>query len=208
MIKLPKALRATLSEAKVEQIEIERKFRLKVQNSQLETKKAVTCSKGCSHCCHYPVHISLLEGIQLYSWLRGQGLWTRSLREKFQEVSTKTWNLPLEVWFLSMIPCPLLKDNLCTAYAGRPLVCRLTKSMGDPYYCHPHRMGESTDFIDRRQEMNEHTRSHMTKLKTHQQRSGLLPLATAVLYGEKVCNGELEISEVDQALLEEHREKG
>jgi hypothetical protein len=48
----------------------------------------------------------------------------------------------------------------------------------------------------------------MAKLKNYQQRSGLLPLATAVLYGKKVCNGELEIEDVDQALLEEHREKG
>jgi hypothetical protein len=48
----------------------------------------------------------------------------------------------------------------------------------------------------------------MGKLKSHQQRSGLLPLATAVLYGEKICNGELEIVDVDQELLTEHREKG
>ena len=200
---MTKPLKTVLAEAKAEQLEKESKFRLKVQNLQAENGKPVTCTKGCAHCCHYPVHISLLEGIQLYSWLRERSLWTQALRKRFEEVSTKTWNLPLEVWFLSMIPCPLLKDNLCLAYAGRPLVCRLTKSTGDPHYCHPHRMGESTDFVDRRDEMDAHTKSHMAKLKHFQQRSGLLPLATAVLYGEKICKGELEIEEVDRALLKE-----
>jgi Fe-S-cluster containining protein len=205
---MTKPLEATISKAKAEQLELEDKFRRKVQNLQLQSKKAVTCFKGCSHCCYYPVHISLLEGIQLYSWLRGQGLWVSSLRAKFQEASTKTWNLPLEVWFLSRIPCPLLKEDQCQAYPGRPLVCRLTLSTGDPYYCHPHRMGSATGFVDRRPEMDEHTKSHMGKLKSHQQRSGLLPLATAVLYGERICNGELEIVDADQELLTEHRKKG
>jgi Fe-S-cluster containining protein len=103
---------------------------------------ALSCRKHCSACCHHPVKVSAIEGLRVRLWLEAKGLWTRALQTRVEQVAAKTEHLPVDVWALSNIPCPLLgEDSLCLAYEARPFVCRITYSIGDPAECHPHIRG-------------------------------------------------------------------
>lgn len=155
----------------------------------------VVCKKGCHHCCYHPVYLTVLEGIALYQALQADALWTRSVRERFQEVSNKTWRLAPEVWSLSLIPCPLLdeKAGTCQAYEHRPFQCRITYAIGDPQNCHPHHLGPG--MLPRRDLMEGVAAVEAPLLLRHHLRFIRLPLATAVLFGEKIAEGELELED-------------
>ncbi len=209
MRRLPVVLENVVAQVSTLKAILEQDFRTKLCLLLSEGhQEEVSCRKGCHHCCFYPVTIGLLEGIRLFLWLEDQGLWTQALKEKFKRSSDQTWNLALEVWFLSRLPCPLLDDTRCLAYEARPLVCRLTYSVANPDSCHSHRLGQPTGFIERRSEIEQFAQEQANLSRKHHHRMGLLSMATAVLYAERVCKGELDLSEVDQTLLREHQEKG
>lgn len=166
------------------------------------TEVPTSCSKGCSNCCYHPVYLSVLEGVSLFRWLSKHRLWTVALKAKFQEVANQTWGLKPEIWILSLIPCPLLTDKgTCAAYAGRPLACKTLFSLGDPYYCHPHRLGPETGIIDRKSLFMALHAAESKLLRKHYLENIQLPLASAVLYGERISKGELELEELGAELL-------
>lgn len=208
MRRLPVILEQFVAQVAARKISLEQDFRTKLYLQLSESHQEVSCRRGCHFCCFYPVTIGILEGIRIFLWLEHEGLWTQVLKEKVKEYSAQTWNLALEIWFLSTIPCPLLDGTECMAYKARPLVCRLTYSVADPSSCHPHRLGNPTGFVERRSEIEQFAQEQTDLSRKRRHRMGLLPLATAILYAERVCKGELDLSEVDRALLEEHREKG
>lgn len=168
------------------------------------TVGGVSCTAGCASCCHYPVMVSVLEGIAMYQWLQEHRLWTQVLRDRLLEHKALTWNLAPEVWLLSEIPCPLLKDNRCVAYESRPFLCRTLFSRGDPYYCHPHRLGSQLSGILNREDAVETIwKAEDRLLRRHKLRRILLPLAAAILLGEKVVLGEVDLEEANLELLRE-----
>lgn len=170
---------------------------------------ALTCEKGCHHCCHHPIIISLLEGITIFRWLAENELWTKALRTRFEGVSQQTLGLPIVVWLLSMIPCPLLSDKgLCQAYDARPFICRVTVSVRDPYFCHPHRLSEDTGLVPRSMAIDRLEAAEKPLRKRHAAGGLMLPFAQAVLYGEKICTGDLEFEDVALKLWAELRDDG
>lgn len=199
MRRLPILVERSAAQAHAETLQIARDYEALVYGTG-----GVSCVRGCHHCCYFPVIISVWEGIALYQWLVSHRLWTPKLRESFEETKTKTWDLAAEIWLLSMIPCPLLKDNECSAYEARPLFCRTVFSRGDPYHCHPHRLGAGQAGILSREETIDQLRTVETRiLKKHRQKLVLLPLAAAVLLGEQICKGKIELEEMNMALFEE-----
>lgn len=163
----------------------------------------IACKKGCHHCCYHPVVITLLEGLSLYYWLKDNHLWTTSLRDKLIEHSTKTWHLSFEVWFMSLIRCPLLSDDgLCTAYESRPFPCRVVYSTGDPHYCHPHRMGDDTQILSRRELFETLAVTETEILRRHRLPHFRLPLATSLLYAERIATGELLLEDTVKVFYE------
>jgi len=165
---------------------------------------AVTCQKGCNHCCHYPVLVSILEGVSLFRWIADQGLWRKDLKDKLQEAHRKVWGLSPSVWMLSMTPCPLLtKEGLCGAYEARPFVCRTTLSIGDPHYCHPHRFAEGAGIVSRNAVDVELQEVENRLLKSAKLTLLRVPLSTAVLMGEKLCKEGLEPEEISEQLFED-----
>lgn len=82
----------------------------------------MSCGKGCSHCCHIDVQITVLEAeyIQVKRGIPAQvnaGL-THGHREA----------------------CPFLAPwGACSIYEARPLICRLYHVAGDPENCKPGR---------------------------------------------------------------------
>lgn len=158
------------------------------------TDATITCRKGCSNCCYHPVLISVLEGIEIYRSLVAKGKWPQ-LREAFLEHQDATWGLSLEVWLLSMRPCPLLKENQCSAYESRPLSCRVTLSQADPYYCHPHQLDGGSGMLSKKDVLEATASIEAELLRKHSLRFGRLPLSAAVLLAERIEKGELLLEE-------------
>jgi Fe-S-cluster containining protein len=153
--------------------------------------------------------ISILEGISIYQWLADHHLWTQRLKEKLQEHKEITFDLAPEVWLLSVIPCPLLdQGHRCSVYETRPFLCRTVFSRGDSFYCHPHRLGSNfTGILDRSDEVDALWSAEKKTLKRHGLRPIMLPLSAALLLGERIVKGEVELEETNSTLIEEHAQQ-
>ncbi len=163
---------------------------------------AITCRKGCDHCCHYPVRISVLEGMLLYRELQRLQLWNGKLKNALERHSKQTYELTPEVWLLANIPCPLLTEHRCAAYAARPFACRMTVSVGDPDHCRPAQFeraslvphdAEASTFNDAVQRAS---RNAQSRLLHHP-----VPVSTAVLLGQQVAEGEASLDDLDRGVL-------
>jgi len=187
------AMTQAVRQLRAERSKVTVDFRLKVLK-----EGRVSCKKGCNHCCHYPLYISLLEGLLIYQGLHEEGLWTTRLRTKFQEAARATWGQSVAVWMLSNRPCPLLGDDgLCRSYDNRPTHCRATFSRGNPRDCHPHRFNEST--LVSRAEVLEMMASEKRLMKRFGSAQAYFPMACAVLLGEKIDGG-LDLQDLHREL--------
>jgi Fe-S-cluster containining protein len=97
------------------------------------------CSKGCSHCCYEPAYSDsrqidhIIEGmsadqieyvkVQLSAWLEA----TKEIRKIQRPGAHEYRDL--------VIPCPLLRNGLCSAYERRPVDCRIWFAIGHPDDC-------------------------------------------------------------------------
>lgn len=163
-----------------------------------------TCRKGCQHCCHYPLSISVWEGLSLYQALKEEGLWRPPLKLALERHSALTFGTAPEVWLLAGIPCPLLFEGTCSSYPHRPLRCRVTVSTRDPDLCRAVYFGPHT-FESNQEELSE--------FETVEQRAGKasrdfvrgmdqhVPLSTAVLIGHQIAEEEIALEEVPRTLL-------
>ena len=168
--------------------------------------ETVSCRKGCAHCCHHPFLITISEAILLYRHLAEQGDWTPAIRQRLERTRDQVLSLSVEVWLLSHIPCPLLEHNVCAAYAGRPLHCRLTYSLGDPADCHPHRLNANTLLVDSTKEIVAFNREVQEGLRKRRGAIVLMPLSEALLLAEQVESGTLAFEDVaGQYLKDLHR---
>lgn len=198
--RLPILIDHDVSEAAAERLLVASHFETKVLSSG-----PVSCKSGCSNCCFYPVMISILEGISIYQWLANHGMWSSKLKAHLQESKEQTWDLASEVWLLGMYPCPFLKDDQCSVYEARPLLCRTTFSRGDPYYCHPHRLGAiEGSILSRVPEVDQVRENERKVLKRHRLKPVLLPVAAAVLLGERIVKDEVDLADTNMVLLQEY----
>lgn len=173
--------------------------------AKVSAEGRISCTSGCASCCHYPLAVSILEGISLYQWLVDHYLWTPRLKAKLVEVKEQTLGLSPEVWLLAMIPCPLLTaELLCSAYESRPFMCRTIFSKGDPFYCHPHRLAaQRSGILDRTDAVAALWSAERKTLKRHQLQQVTIPLAAALLLSERIVKGELELEETNAILIAE-----
>lgn len=166
--------------------------------------KSVTCTVGCSACCHHPLIITVLEAIPLFGSLVEHGHWTPSFKEKLVKNSSLTSGLRFEVWLLSKIPCPVLdKNNRCMGYDERPFMCRATLATGDPYYCDPQRISPETTIAPRGDFPLQFVERESALLKKHGLSHLLMPVSRALLLAERVCNGSLTLESADRTYVAE-----
>ena len=196
---LPKLVEQSLRESRSARSQILDQF----EREQIIGKGAATCLKGCHHCCFYPVFLSILEGIELFRHLEDTGLWTSTLKRAFQKTRDLTWDRSMDVWLLSMVPCPVLDDaGLCRVYKSRPFFCRITASRGDPHYCHPHRAStKNTQFVPRTEYIEKFNTLETRLLKQHKLPLERLPLAAAVLFAEQVCKEVIELVDLPSEVM-------
>jgi Fe-S-cluster containining protein len=84
------------------------------------------CREGCDWCCHLTVGTSAPEVARIVEYLR-QTLSAdefAALRERVLRLDEERRKLPAAKRDKAGLPCALLVDHRCTAYAVRPLTCR------------------------------------------------------------------------------------
>lgn len=189
--------------------DLARRFEATVRSPSVGRKRPTTCRPGCASCCYHPILISLLEAIPLYRWLRREGLWTSRLRDELQRSADRQIGVAYEVWLLSLHPCPLLdtETNRCRAYEARPLLCRTYYATSDPTFCHPHRLGPSTELLDRTDTARSFHEELGKKLTSLGSKFFGLPVGYALLLAERLTSGNLAIQDVDREIAREYEEK-
>ena len=183
--KLPLLTERSLDQVKANRIELSTEFKSSITNR-------ISCSKGCSACCSYPVYISILEGMLLFRYLTEHGHWTPSFRKKLEAHADKTWDLAAEIWLLLDMPCPLLDKGKCLAYEERPFTCRALYQLNDPYNCVPKRIA-SGRFADK-EDITARFREVETQILAQHKLSLLgMPISKAILLGEKILAGDADL---------------
>ncbi len=166
----------------------------------------VSCRKGCSHCCYYPVLTSIPEALLLYRGITRKRLWTSKLKADFEKAAERVLGLNLEVWMLSKIPCPLLDEtnNTCKAYEVRPFSCRTVYTRSDPHYCEPSHSAGLPPLLDRKKAIQSMIETETKLLARHRIGRIVLPLSTSVLLAERLDKGDIDFATLGAIVWKEY----
>lgn len=83
--------------------------------------RQAACRRGCAHCCHIPVVITLAEA-EVLAKATGRTLTVPANARPIHELDLQAKAGPAG-------PCPFLREGQCTAYEARPVVCRTHLNM-------------------------------------------------------------------------------
>lgn len=90
----------------------------KVENNH---PQSMSCKNGCSRCCYVDLSIFAVEAQLIKDWFQ-------SLEPKKKEEIKLSWNkerTTMENFFgKEVLACSFLKDESCTIYEARPVICR------------------------------------------------------------------------------------
>ncbi|MDX8340624.1 YkgJ family cysteine cluster protein [Draconibacterium sp. IB214405] len=92
-----------------------------------QQNQVIDCKKGCSWCCHQPVFALDYELDYLLAFMEKSfdDDTFSGVQEKAKQKQTKLGTLKGDELMNAKYPCPLLKDNACSAYEARPMACRI-----------------------------------------------------------------------------------
>ncbi len=94
-------------------------------------KSPVACEAGCHYCCHLRVMVTPVEVFGLLDFMQARfteeefGEFRQRLRKSAERVRLVPGDRLLSV----NIPCPVLVNGQCSAYAARPFNCRSYHSL-------------------------------------------------------------------------------
>src|SRR5215471_17650134 len=87
---------------------------------------ALACKKGCAHCCHAWVSLTIPEALFVAKLIRKTR--AQELEENVRRSHALTSGYDFAARERHPTPCPMLKEDLCSVYESRPLVCRFAAS--------------------------------------------------------------------------------
>lgn len=88
-------------------------------------RRTIACKAGCNYCCHLYVQVTPLEAIRLArAVLVRPAPEVAAIRARIAAADAKTRGMDATDRNILAVPCPVLEDGKCSAYADRPLVCR------------------------------------------------------------------------------------
>lgn len=122
-----------------------------------DTGMKVACKKGCAHCCHQMVTVTMPEAIDLYlsiadnRWLLGKvAQWSDAQATLIMRGMTS------RKWFRAGTRCMFLTDNNdCAVYENRPFACRTLMALETADNCR-------LDATDPTVKRPDHTRAFQT----------------------------------------------
>lgn len=194
MRRLPVIAERSIADVKAFRIEAEQRYHRSMVTGEIRP----TCTKGCAYCCRHPFLMSVAEGVLLYRWLLEHGLWTSGLRKRVEEARDRVLGLAFDMWLLSDLACPLLQDETCSAYEGRPLRCRILYSVGDPTMCRTNELGVATPLLPNADFLIGFSMRSQKALRQAGLPEGhMMPLPEALLLGEAVSTGKIDLSAAD-----------
>lgn len=112
---------------------------------------AATCKKGCTHCCHNLVAVSVVEMVPIAEQLLTSKDWRPKLPELKKKLEAQAKMIE-DMGGMSKAPhayldrktaCVFLTPkNECAVYRLRPMSCRLYYVKSDPADCSPEKNGQ------------------------------------------------------------------
>lgn len=78
----------------------------------------MNCQAGCSQCCHVDLSVFEGEAILIVEWYQALPLEEKKLLSDLWKGPDQASQVPKKQ------PCTFLRDNKCTIYASRPVICR------------------------------------------------------------------------------------
>ncbi len=92
---------------------------------------SVDCKNGCEYCCHQAVYANSYELHYLGNFIKSNFSPEQKddIQLKAEKKNKTTSSLSQEQVLKYKSPCPLLVKGSCSAYAARPMACRIYLSM-------------------------------------------------------------------------------
>lgn len=102
-----------------------------IRKEDTPPESPIACRAGCAHCCYTRVPVTAPEVILLAQFVRAEFSESelQSLKLRLDQTDEITHGMSDEEHVAARVPCPLLKDNHCSAYDARPLECQGFESM-------------------------------------------------------------------------------
>jgi len=102
-----------------------------LQQIPVVDRSPVACEPGCSFCCHLRVMALPVEVFGLVDFVKARFTpgELSGFRERLVMTAAQIRAVPAGQLLAANIPCPLLVDGRCSAYAARPLNCRSYHSL-------------------------------------------------------------------------------
>lgn len=189
--KLPILMEQAIGAVRAEAIQKAQSFEM-----QVRLQRDPTCRPGCTSCCYYPLEISVLEAVPIYKELAQAGRWTPAFVQSLKEHADKTLMLRAQIWMLTQIACPLLKDKRCSIYEVRPFACRTTWATADPFYCNGQNFGPQTSLVPKDDLMRDFQEYEVSISKQAGLAHYTMPISQAILLAERLVSGDLDFNEV------------
>jgi len=92
----------------------------------------ISCRKGCSFCCKTPVDLTIDEAELLLKYCKQESIevdWEKAKRQSKHDGSNWQQLSPEDQ------ECVFLKNDMCSVYEWRPIVCRKLIVLSDAKYC-------------------------------------------------------------------------
>jgi hypothetical protein len=89
-------------------------------------KPEIACARGCAWCCTSYVSVTTLEVIYLTAYIQAHFSpeEIETLKERTAQAAERRRGLDSNAQEALRLFCPLLKENACSVYTARPLMCR------------------------------------------------------------------------------------
>ena len=86
----------------------------------------LACRAGCSLCCHVKVDVAPLEVFAIVDFIKNTFSSERieEVKQRASENKKRVAGMSSLQQVTTLMPCPLLKDAMCSVYSVRPVACR------------------------------------------------------------------------------------
>jgi Fe-S-cluster containining protein len=166
-----------------------RKIRLPVYDEASKLEAKVSCRRGCTHCCHQVVGVSLAEAVVLLeevdlSW------WANNRSEVERRARLWLDGMTSEAWFVTRTPCVFLDGTDCSVYSVRPITCAAYAVVTDPKMCSADYPGATIGYVDMSDVALPASALALRLAKDVAMPQGVMPMSVALVLARRFMAGD------------------